>query len=57
MYRMEADRMLPSIFNNQPEENRFRGRSRNHWLNFLQADLKKYLLKEDLPTDTAEKDA
>ena len=41
---MDEYRIPNSIFNNQPEGNTLRGRSRNHWLNCVQADLKKYLI-------------
>ena len=38
--RMCADRITKRIFNNQPEGNGRRGRPTNHWLNFIQPDLK-----------------
>ena len=41
MNRVDADRILKSIFNNQLEGNRLRVRHRNHWCNCVQADLNK----------------
>ena len=38
--RMDKDRMPESIFNNQSERNRLRGRSRNRW-HCVKSDLKK----------------
>ena len=41
------------IFKNKPEGNRFAGRPRNSWWNFVQSDLKKSKISYGLPTETA----
>ena len=41
MNRMDADIIPKSIFNNPPEGNGLKGRPKNLWGNYVQADLKK----------------